>query len=311
MRSGRLTARSDPVGGRQQFELPGAGARQRRQQVRRHADAAVAPGSSDADTEFRAENFAVSKTSALEFEPAIQPDSWGQRLRQDQLAGGVGVSGPWKVVPRRADSKPGAAWGRRISCCSGRVERGEGSNECRRPKQQGRARGHGIDGQNRQSADPLGAGGGAAAAGDRSGRPQPGRGGPEERRRFPRLDRVPRGTRLPGRPGGDSGDALKQRNAALKARWPQGELEAWNAEFIELGSLVDTDPAGMHWKIAAGISLEEQAAPRCWAPRCLRVSAGLEPARQEPRGGAAKLSRVERDQQLGSTQVGPHRADLA
>lgn len=97
--------------------------------------------------------------------------------------------------------------------------------------------------------------------------------------------------------------ALKQRNAALRAGG-RG-LDAWNAEFVELGLLVDA--ARQSVLEVCVESLEEQG------EALLGHAVGFEyrpgwSGEKELHDALAESA--ERDLQLGSTQVGPHRADI-
>lgn len=99
--------------------------------------------------------------------------------------------------------------------------------------------------------------------------------------------------------------ALKQRNAALKGGAPAVTIHGWNAEFVELAERVD---AGRRLALEVATDALEEI--------------GLEllghELRFEYRGGWAEdtpllemlESSFERDVQQGSTQSGPHRADL-
>lgn len=99
--------------------------------------------------------------------------------------------------------------------------------------------------------------------------------------------------------------ALKQRNAALKAGGAQELLQAWNREFCDLGERVDA----VREQVLAGAlqTLREHGARLLGADIDFRYAPGwsrdkgLETALAEHR---------ERDVALGTTQVGPHRADL-
>lgn len=129
-------------------------------------------------------------------------------------------------------------------------------------------------------------------------------GGPEERRRYldwivfhvePNyLDDWRRFRRV-----------LKQRNAALKAAATTAELESWDHEFVVLGNRVQEARARVF----------EVAVPRlvAAAESLLQRDIGFE----YRRGWSEDLSLAEaliagrwRDQQLGSTQAGPQRADI-
>ena len=99
--------------------------------------------------------------------------------------------------------------------------------------------------------------------------------------------------------------ALKQRNAALKARSSEASIRSWNAEFLDLATQLDdsrrrvleltTDSLEEHGQalLGADLSFDYQQG---WS-RERSLEAALE-------GG------IERDMQMGSTQSGPHRADI-
>jgi DNA replication and repair protein RecF len=99
--------------------------------------------------------------------------------------------------------------------------------------------------------------------------------------------------------------ALKQRNAALKARSSEAAIRSWNAEFLDLAGQLDdlrrrvleltTDSLEEHGQVLleTDLSFEYQQG---WS-REKSLEAALE-------------SGIERDLQMGSTQVGPHRADI-
>lgn len=127
-------------------------------------------------------------------------------------------------------------------------------------------------------------------------------GGPEERRRY--LDGVAFHVEH-----GFLDDwrrfrrALRQRNAALKAG--ADDLDAWTSELAEYGSRVDRVRRGV--VAIARDSLQEQGAALLGSAVGVDYRAGW----SEDQGlGDALMASLERDRQLGSTQVGPHRADL-
>ncbi len=99
--------------------------------------------------------------------------------------------------------------------------------------------------------------------------------------------------------------ALKQRNAALRAGQPEASIRGWNAELAELAALVDVGRQ-LALEVATD-SLEE-------AGMALLGSAVRFEYRRGWKEGAELLEALEanlaRDIQLGSTQAGPHRADL-
>lgn len=100
--------------------------------------------------------------------------------------------------------------------------------------------------------------------------------------------------------------ALRQRNAALKARQGRAMVTAWDAELVRYGELIT----------AARQRYVAQLAPI--ATRVARHLLELELVLAYRTGWAADLDlrtalegSFPRDQELGATQPGPHRADLA
>ena len=99
--------------------------------------------------------------------------------------------------------------------------------------------------------------------------------------------------------------SLKQRNAALRARQPMGLVRAWNVELARLGNLIDAARANYAAKLAA------VAQPLVYA----MIDADLTLTYRSgwPRESsltAALQENESRDQAMGTTTVGPHRADL-
>ena len=99
--------------------------------------------------------------------------------------------------------------------------------------------------------------------------------------------------------------ALKQRNAALRSGRAAAIIRGWNAEFVELAQRID---AGRRLALeVATDELEETG------QEMLGAEVGFE-YRSGWKEGAELLealeSGLERDIQQGSTQAGPHRADL-
>lgn len=129
-------------------------------------------------------------------------------------------------------------------------------------------------------------------------------GGPEERRRF--LDWVT----FHVEPGYVDAwrqfrRALKQRNAALKSPAPRGALTAWDTEFIRLALIVDKIRRAAFETAMPSLQRHSEA--------LLGSSIGFDYAQGWAAGEAlqdALAGGVERDLQQGSTQAGPHRADL-
>jgi DNA replication and repair protein RecF len=129
-------------------------------------------------------------------------------------------------------------------------------------------------------------------------------GGPDERRRF--LDWIA----FHVEPGyldlwRRFRRTLKQRNAALKNPAERSGLGAWDAEFVELGERVDaTRRRVLRRSLPA---LEGQGATLLGNPVGFEYSAGWAADKSLAEALAAN---AERDTMLGSTQAGPHRADL-
>ena len=99
--------------------------------------------------------------------------------------------------------------------------------------------------------------------------------------------------------------ALKQRNAALKGGASPATIRGWNAEFCELAAAID---AGRH--LALDVAREEIEAAGL---DLLQAAIGVEyrPGWNQDLSLAEALEAgLERDIQLGSSQAGPHRADL-
>jgi len=99
--------------------------------------------------------------------------------------------------------------------------------------------------------------------------------------------------------------ALKQRNAALKAKSPHAAIRGWNAEFLELAAQLD-DSRRRVLELTMG-SLQEHGYS------LLETELSFEYQRGWPRDKdleEALEGGIERDLQLGATQSGPHRADI-
>ena len=99
--------------------------------------------------------------------------------------------------------------------------------------------------------------------------------------------------------------ALKQRNAALKTGAAVATIQGWNAEFVDLSKQVD---AGRRMALEAATgALQEAGEELLGSEVCFEYRAGW----KEEQGLAEALETgLERDLQQGSTQAGPHRADL-
>lgn len=99
--------------------------------------------------------------------------------------------------------------------------------------------------------------------------------------------------------------ALKQRNAALRSGASSQVLEGWNVEFADLSAAID---AGRRQALRAAIdSLGEAGADLLGSEVGFEYRSGW----NEEQGLVTALQESEaRDRQQGSTQYGPHRADL-
>jgi DNA replication and repair protein RecF len=100
--------------------------------------------------------------------------------------------------------------------------------------------------------------------------------------------------------------ALRQRNAALKAQHGRAAVSAWDTELVRYGELL-TDARGRYVELLAPVAssvagrlldLELVLAYRSGWPAGVDLRRALEGS-------------FLRDQELGATQVGPHRADLS
>ncbi len=99
--------------------------------------------------------------------------------------------------------------------------------------------------------------------------------------------------------------ALKQRNAALRARSPAKTIRSWDAEFAELGQRLDRQRR--HVLEVMHDSLED------YGTALLGTALGFEYQQGWSRDRGLEEALVEgldRDLQQGATQHGPHRADL-
>jgi DNA replication and repair protein RecF len=99
--------------------------------------------------------------------------------------------------------------------------------------------------------------------------------------------------------------ALKQRNAALKNGQAATTIRGWNAEFVELATQLD---AGRRLALEVATDGLEEAGRDLLGSE---VRFEYRPGWKEE-GGLLEIleSGIERDIQQGSTQAGPHRADL-
>ncbi len=99
--------------------------------------------------------------------------------------------------------------------------------------------------------------------------------------------------------------ALKQRNAALKAKSAAAIISSWNAEFIELGAALDESR-----RRALEFALDSLQA---FGLELLGTDLGFDYQKgwgKDKSMEQALEEGLERDLQLGATQHGPHRADL-
>ena len=99
--------------------------------------------------------------------------------------------------------------------------------------------------------------------------------------------------------------ALKQRNAALKSGQATTTIRGWNAEFVELALQID---AGRRLALeVANDALEEAGRDMLGSEVRFEYRPGW---KEEQELLGALEAGIERDLQQGSTQAGPHRADL-
>ncbi len=99
--------------------------------------------------------------------------------------------------------------------------------------------------------------------------------------------------------------ALRQRNAALKSGASAATIRGWNTGFCELAAAVD---AGRRLALdVAREGIEEAGLDLLQTPIGVDYRPGWNPERSLAEAIEAGL---ERDMQLGSSQTGPHRADL-
>ena len=99
--------------------------------------------------------------------------------------------------------------------------------------------------------------------------------------------------------------ALKQRNAALRAGSAADVIHGWNAEFVELAKRID---AGRRFALEVATEGLEEAGSELLGSA---VGFGYRPGWGEDNTLLAALEKgIDRDRQQGSTQYGPHRADL-
>jgi DNA replication and repair protein RecF len=99
--------------------------------------------------------------------------------------------------------------------------------------------------------------------------------------------------------------ALRQRNAALKARSPIGAMRSWNAEFVEISQKLDASRR-CALEIAQD-TLEEYGLALLGTDIGFEYQQGWN--REKPLLDVLEEG-ADREWQIGTTQYGPHRADL-
>ena len=99
--------------------------------------------------------------------------------------------------------------------------------------------------------------------------------------------------------------ALKQRNAALRSGAAADTIHGWNAEFVALAEVID-EGRRLALEVATD-ALEEAGEDLLGSPVGFEYRSGWN--RDNGLLNALEAG-IERDRQLGSTQSGPHRADL-
>jgi DNA replication and repair protein RecF len=99
--------------------------------------------------------------------------------------------------------------------------------------------------------------------------------------------------------------ALKQRNAALKAKSSQAVIRSWNAEFLDLAAQLDDTRRRVLALTLDSLQEHGQA--------LLDTDLMFEYQQGWSRGKSLEVALeggIDRDLQMGSTQAGPHRADI-
>ncbi|NQV85539.1 MAG: DNA replication/repair protein RecF [Woeseiaceae bacterium] len=99
--------------------------------------------------------------------------------------------------------------------------------------------------------------------------------------------------------------ALKQRNAALRARSTAAVIRSWNAEFVDLAGRLDRSRRDVLARALQSLLAHGQA--------LLQTELSFEYQQgwsREKTLAAALDEGLERELQLGATQSGPHRADI-
>ena len=99
--------------------------------------------------------------------------------------------------------------------------------------------------------------------------------------------------------------ALKQRNAALKAKSSAATIRSWNAEFLDLALQLDASRRRVLELTVDSLQEYGQALLETELQFEYQQGWSREKSLQE-----ALEAGLERDQQMGATQFGPHRADI-
>jgi DNA replication and repair protein RecF len=99
--------------------------------------------------------------------------------------------------------------------------------------------------------------------------------------------------------------ALKQRNAALRLKSSEAAIRSWNAEFVELSARLDESRRGALERTRKSLLDHGHALLQTELAFEYQQGWGREKTLEQ-----ALDEGLERDQQLGSTQAGPQRADL-
>ena len=100
--------------------------------------------------------------------------------------------------------------------------------------------------------------------------------------------------------------ALRQRNRALKSRWPKKDVIAWDAELVRNAELVDASRRAYIDQLHAGLPAQARRLLGDEAVS-LEYDSGW---RGEDGLGHALAANLDQDLRAGFTQQGPHRADL-
>jgi DNA replication and repair protein RecF len=99
--------------------------------------------------------------------------------------------------------------------------------------------------------------------------------------------------------------ALRQRNAALRARQPQGMVSAWDGELVRYGELLSEARRRYITR------LEREAQALCASLLKLELTLGYRAGWPPNEALSEALARSwSQDQEFGTTQVGPQRAEL-